>query len=51
MVRQIMCGVFGHKVKRRKVRRSGEGYIGRCRWCNKRMDRTKDGWRLSGPPA
>lgn len=49
MARHWMCTVFGHKVRRKRVRREGKVYVGRCRWCRTLMVRTDEGWREGSP--
>ena len=43
---KILCRIAGHRINRKRVRRSGLTYIGRCRWCQARMERKPDGWAV-----
>ena len=46
MAQQILCKIFGHRIQRRRVRKDGDTYVGRCRWCRSRMEKGEDGWEL-----
>lgn len=45
MARSWACALFGHKVWRKRVRREGRTFVGRCRRCGILMVRADDGWR------
>lgn len=49
MTDHVLCALFGHRVRRRRVRREGGSLYGRCRWCRKRMRRTGHGWDIAYP--
>lgn len=49
MARHVVCMVLGHQVNRRRIRREGQIYVGRCRWCRTRMWRAEDGWEEGVP--
>ena len=40
----LICSVFGHRVSRRRIRKDGDTYVGRCRVCRKRLQKGDDGW-------
>lgn len=41
---KLMCRIAGHRINRKRVRRSGQTYIGRCRWCEVHMEKRPEGW-------
>ncbi|WP_324262676.1 DUF1660 family phage protein [Altererythrobacter sp. H2] len=46
MTDKLMCRVFGHRVNRKRVRRFGETFVGRCRRCNAKMEKADQTWQL-----
>lgn len=44
---KALCMIFGHRVNRKRVRRAGHSYIGKCRWCETRMERLPEGWDVA----
>ncbi|GEM_PF-6991815 len=40
----LLCKILGHRVSRKRVRRSGDTLVGRCARCRTRMEKGADGW-------
>lgn len=41
----LMCRIFGHRVERKRVRRLGNTWVGRCRHCGVEMAKIDGVWQ------